>query len=320
MKWETHPSLMEDDNGKLRLNVLEYLKPDLTLPKYLSGEKLVKKGDKTMTIEEYMNEPDGMSSYRRASTGYKISKKESFGQRLSKRFSKWFKSAFRPSVYPTESFSMAHDMIENNVISSDIGETAVKLKNLVEKCKFNGQFALARRMENEYESILKEIVLVKNGLFKYMNEDDVIELLQKADFGIRIDFWNDYAEFTPDEVLEVKRKADALCVFDNWCVMHFDPEGTALKQMKAEEIARDPILFGMIMGSDRLYYVKDWVTPTDAVTVKKICEILGVEKLRDKREYGTESTFRNAFMSNDSVFMTPDTDPIDPEQSEWGSR
>ena len=78
MKWETHPSLMEDDNGKLRLNVLEYLKPDLTLPKYLSGEKLVKKGDKTMTIEEYMNEPDGMSSYRRASTGYKISKKESY--------------------------------------------------------------------------------------------------------------------------------------------------------------------------------------------------------------------------------------------------
>ena len=108
---------------------------------------------------------------------------------------------------------------------------------------------------------------------------------------MRIDYWNDYPELVPDRVLESKKRADSLRVFDQWCVMHYDPQGSALRQMEVEEWRRDPILFGMMVGSDRLYYVADWKTTTDDLTVDRVCEMLGIERLRDAMDYGGVSEF-----------------------------
>ena len=40
---------------------------------------------------------------------------------------------------------------------------------------------------------------------------------------------------------------------------------------------RDPIMFGLISGSKKLYYICDWVTPDDDITLDKVIEILGKE-------------------------------------------
>jgi len=181
----------------------------------------------------------------------------------------------------------------------------------------NGQTALANRLMNEHQNLLYESVLVKNGLFHYITEEDVINLLKMADFGIRIDFWNDYAEIAPDDVIEAKQKADALRIFDNWCVMHYDPTGESLKQMKTEEWTRDPILFGMILGSDRLYYVKDWTTSKDDLTIQKVCDILNIKSIREARDYGVDSPYSGVIQrveGNDSESMMDEVvEPNNPD-------
>ncbi len=311
-KWTHHPSVNEN-SGRLRLNVLEYLKADPTLPKHLVDGMVVLKNQKPMKLEDYIRGADGMSSYRRGSTGYKQAVPE---EKWNERLMRWIgdqadkvKHLFGRKQVPPETFSLAADMIENKIISKDIGDMAEKVRVLIEKTKANGQYALARRLENEHKNIIYETTLVKNGLFHYLTEEDVINLLKTADRGIRIDFWNDYAEFVPDEVLEKKAKADSLGVFDNWCIMHYDPKGETLKQMKSEEWARDPILFGLVIGSDRLYYVADWKTKQDDLTIQKVCDTLGIKAIREAREYGAESDFGNFVMSSGG-FDEEMTEPV----------
>ena len=123
----------------------------------------------------------------------------------------------------------------------------------------------------------------------------------------------------PLSALELKKKADDLKVFDNYCVMYYDPEWESWgsgnvraqeseqisirEQMRKEERdkaerqhqadlerrrreaaieeqrrrnartsywTRDPILFGMIEGSRRLYFVADWITDDDDLTLEKL--------------------------------------------------
>lgn len=299
--WTSHPSICIEGNAP-RLRVFKYLKTDRTLPKNLVDGKVVNSKNGMVTVEEYINSPDGMSGYR-TSYGivYDTSHKK---QSVFSRFWKWLRTKFEKRELPPKTFADAKKMLEENVITNDIESVATKLKALVQKTYESRQVALAKRIENEHKNIINEIVLVKNGFFHYLTEDDVVKLLKTADFGIRIDFWNDYPEFVPDEVLEVKKKADALCVFDNWCVMHYDPKGEALKQIKEEEWRRDPILFGMIVGSDRLYFVKDWTTKTDDITIKKICDVLGMDKLREARNYGAKNDYSDYNCATDDLTMT----------------
>ena len=52
-----------------------------------------------------------------------------------------------------------------------------------------------------------------------------------------------------------------------------------------ESKLHDPILFGMVEGSDKLYYVADWITEEDDLTLAKVEESLG----RTARKVGEAS-------------------------------
>ena len=73
--------------------------------------------------------------------------------------------------------------------------------------------------------------------------------------------------------------------------------------MKAEEWRRDPILFGLVIGSDRLYYVRDWTTGKDDLTVGKVCGILGLGGLRDAGDYGEVASLVMSDPDHDIVLM-----------------
>lgn len=296
VKWSEHPSVVQDD-GRLRLKVFSNFKPDPTLPKHLVNGKVVLRNGRTMTVEQFLSGADGMSFYRSNELSADNARKR---DSLMDRITGWWRRLLSKTDAPPDTFGLAKGMIESNVIAGDIGDMAERLKGIVDRTLANGQVALAKRLEGEHRNILNEVVLVKNGLFHYLTEEDAIRLLKTSDRGIRIDFWNDYPEFVPDDVLLAKKKADALCVFDNWCVMHYDPKGSALRQMKAEEWRRDPILFGMVVGSDRLYFVRDWTTEKDDLTIGKVCEMLNISVLRDAKDYGANSPYNDL----DGVLMT----------------
>ena len=74
-----------------------------------------------------------------------------------------------------------------------------------------------------------------------------------------------------------------LLIFDNYCILHYDPEKksyaqTIEEQKRETQKRRDPILFGLIRGSNKLYYITDWVDEFCDLTLDKFVETLQIEK------------------------------------------
>ena len=69
-------------------------------------------------------------------------------------------------------------------------------------------------------------------------------------------------------------------VFDNYCILHYDPENNAISPTVAGKMA-DPILFGMIQGSTNLYYIADWIDEYCDLTLDRFIEELSGIKEED---------------------------------------
>ena len=62
-------------------------------------------------------------------------------------------------------------------------------------------------------------------------------------------------------------------------MLYYDPEGKVYKETAYEEAKRkDPILFGVIAGSNKLYYIADWVDEYCDLTLEKFIDTIGVKK------------------------------------------
>lgn len=271
--YEMHPSFTTvDGSDKPALRVLEDFQPDRTLPKYRSREgKVILENGKEMTLEEYLHEPDHLSSYRRGSTH--PSKKRITG--LIPCVKAFFESLRRKTTRRT--FVTIKELVKRNVLTQEIMEIVSKGDAIVAQLKTNGQYELATKVETILPILTYEVALVQNGITRYLTEDDLIKVFKKADVALRLDFLENYPEALPVYVAEKKKKTDELKIFDNYVVLHYDPAGKALKSMKEEEKRRDPILFGMITGSRRFYYIIDWTIGKDDITLAKVCEILNIK-------------------------------------------
>lgn len=84
-------------------------------------------------------------------------------------------------------------------------------------------------------------------------------------------------------------------MFDNYVIAFYDDKisnnptevaAAIVKEQKKKaadnEVAarRDPILFGIVKGVRRLFFIADWVTPEDDLTLKKIEEVLELAVLK----------------------------------------
>ena len=130
-----------------------------------------------------------------------------------------------------------------------------------------------------YESILSI-----SGFNKYVISEDLVNLQSKCDKELEIDYLKNFIRVIPDEVVDKKLKADSLMVFDNYCVIYYDPEGKSYQETNEEErkkidnIKKDPILFGLIYGSDKLYYIADWIDDLCDLTLDQVVEKIGEVK------------------------------------------
>ena len=83
----------------------------------------------------------------------------------------------------------------------------------------------------------------------------------------------------PQNIIDKINKINNLEVFDNYVVLYYDPDGKFSKETAEEEAKRkDPIIFGLIAGSKKLYYVGDWIDEYCDLTLEKFVETLGVSK------------------------------------------
>lgn len=144
----------------------------------------------------------------------------------------------------------------------DMGQTALQeelLKGLI---------------TNKYES-----ALFAEGYYYVIDEATIVDFIKKCEKGLSLDYIKNFSRPIPQEVVNKISKLNELEIFDNYVVLHYDPAKTAYKETEYERAKRkDPIIFGLIAGSKKLYYVTDWIDEYCDLTLEKFVDTLGIKK------------------------------------------
>lgn len=237
----------------------------------------------------------GMSDASIISTGDKTKKKSWFGMILD------MFSSPKKQKEPGEIGEPADKVFEEVKTSmmSPTNEEILRAKKVVDavenQLKVSGQYEIAKKVEGSRGVLEAELALVRSGQLKYITEEQIVKFMLLSERGMRIEYLRYYANILPSEVAKRKILFDGLLVFDNYCVLYYD--GGAPKFSLIQEVIddqerikrRDPILFGMIKGSRKLYYVTDWVTDDDDLTLDKLETVIG-EKAHDLSHDGFAGT------------------------------
>lgn len=191
-----------------------------------------------------------------------------------------------PKVVPVD--VAMDELMEHIELTStkDMEAKLIKLKETEANMRAAGQIKKADFVKSLRTIIVEEAAVVAEGFEKFVSEDAMIEVLKKSERGMTVDFLRYYEDEIPQDVVQKKVAVDGLMVFDNYAVVHYsdairraekvEKEASEKEEKRARERRRDPILFGMIKNSRKLYYITDWVTDTDDLTLEKLEKELGV--------------------------------------------
>ena len=158
--------------------------------------------------------------------------------------------------------------------------------NCIGYCEKTSQTALKERMFqnlviNKYESIL-----YAKGLYRAISFGKIIEFANKCSRNLCLDYIANYIRTIPIEVIKKKAEVDQLCVFDNYVILYYDKGNvettakTVAEKEKEVEKRKDPILFGVISDSQKLYYIDSWTDEYDDLTWDVLVEKLGEDIIK----------------------------------------
>jgi hypothetical protein len=149
---------------------------------------------------------------------------------------------------------------------------------LLERAKTSGQVALVEKLIKNIEIVKYETQLMDAGFKVAISEENIVKFYKESKKGLRLDWVKNFSRMIPCDIVDTKVKLDALKVFDNYVVMHYDPEAKSYAMTNQEiEDAKDPILFGIIEGSRKLYFVGDWIDEVCDLTLDELVTELGGE-------------------------------------------
>lgn len=167
--------------------------------------------------------------------------------------------------------------VKNNVEELEVVDHRLKgYLTAIEQAKRNGQTALVEKLEANVEGVRTEAQLVAIKLRKYLTEEQLVAFVKKAKKGLRLDWLKNFTRVVPSSVIKTKEAADDRKVFDNYVVLHYDPDAKSWAETQEEkERRKDPILFGVMRGRRRLYFVGDWTDEYCDLTLDQLADVLG---------------------------------------------
>ena len=156
--------------------------------------------------------------------------------------------------------------------------------NCIGLAEATGQIALKEKLFGQLVINKYESILYANGYDKLITEDVMVKLTKKAPKALSLTYIANYTRTIPLDVIKKKLELDTLEIFDNYVILHYDPNGksyaqTVEERRKEVEKAKDPILFGVIAGSDKLYYVGDWEDEYCNLRLENVVDIVGQEEV-----------------------------------------
>ena len=128
----------------------------------------------------------------------------------------------------------------------------------------SGQYALKEKLFRNMVICKYESILFSKGLYKAISEENLMKFAKGCPKNLCLDYISDYTRIIPFDIIRKKTDKDKYEIFDNYVILHydFDNNGTDLpSDKKKEEMKKrkDPILFGVIAGSNKLYFIGDWI-------------------------------------------------------------
>ena len=175
-------------------------------------------------------------------------------------------------------------VVKNDEQIKDIGAKIDKFKAMIEQAHALGQEALVEELTSTWQIYCYEAQLVANQLARVISEERLIEFVSGCEKGLRLDWIKNFTRMIPFDLGKKKIDIDTLEVFDNYVVLHYDPDNknNSFTKDEMEKIIakkRDPILFGVIDGSFKLYYIGDWKDEYCDLTWEDIAEKIDAKHL-----------------------------------------
>lgn len=194
--------------------------------------------------------------------------------RLGRKISGWFN---KPEMDATAFFTNVK--FESKEAAETYRDRVSLYLKAIHNAKIAGQTALIEKLLGEMIANKYESMLYTKGCFYAIPEDKVVEFAKKTERDVQLTYVKNFTRPIPEDIIEKLGEVTAYEVFDNYVVMHYDPQGKNREETKKEEAKRkDPILFGVIAGSRKLYYIADWVDEHCDLTLEKFVDTLGADK------------------------------------------
>lgn len=175
----------------------------------------------------------------------------------------------KPSKDPVDFFMELKENFEE-LKTTDVADEKISsmLKNL-EKSK--QKLAISSLISSKSLTQL-ENKLVDAGLKQYQTEESIIAFIKQCRKGLCLTEIEYFDRVIPDDVMEKFEQAEELAIFDNYYILYHDPKMEKEKKTYTEEKPKDPIMFGVIRGSNKLYFIADWIDELCNLTYKDILE------------------------------------------------
>jgi hypothetical protein len=146
----------------------------------------------------------------------------------------------------------------------------------------NGQEVLAEKFLQQLDIQAKEAALSVKGLKYWIDREDLMKHKNNIRGGhISNTEYKQYTRVIPKRVVKEKDKYAGL--FDYLEIWHYySDEQKDVKKMSSEEKSKmkDPVLFGMIKGSNRMYFIADWEDEYCDLTFSEMTRVLGNRKYK----------------------------------------
>ena len=149
----------------------------------------------------------------------------------------------------------------------------------------NGQEALGNKFLREIARETRESTLYAKGIRHFVEREDIWKVKNKIKDGHISDTrFEDFTKVIPKDVLKKKKEVESF--FDGFVIYHYynnEVEDKIAKKQKMSESEKqkmkDPILFGYIKETDRLYFVADWEDEYCDLTFDELIDVVGENKL-----------------------------------------
>lgn len=159
-----------------------------------------------------------------------------------------------------------------------------RLRAAFDKVVSNGQEDLGMKLMREIDREVRESMMYARGVKHFIEKEDADRFRTSLAKGKISDTkFESFTRVIPKDVLEKKKKVQDL--FDGFVIYHYwneDVEKDRGKKQKMDESEkqkmRDPILFGVIKESNRLYFVADWEDEYCDLTFDQMIDLLGKDE------------------------------------------